>query len=318
MTIERKYERDIDVLLAEEFDVNPAFAQRFLRLTRFAGEQAQVAEVFVSKSDNLGESDLVVIYITKAERRFALFIEDKVDAPLQPTQAERYRSRADRDQARGLFSEYEVLLCAPAYYIENRVDLHGFDRRLAFEQIAEVIRTPGDARAEYRARFLETAATRRINTWAPEADDATTLFWGRVYDIAKRDFPELEMKPPSPTKAQTWITFRPRDFPTMPKWVRVDVKGDRGFADLTFSGTTAYLFQPAVQGLLDPDMVVHQAGASAVIRIETQTIRPSDDGGEGLPAARAALGAASRLVSLFRRSRAELERAAEAATPWSG
>ncbi len=29
MTLERKYERDIDVLLAEEFDVSPAFAQRF-------------------------------------------------------------------------------------------------------------------------------------------------------------------------------------------------------------------------------------------------------------------------------------------------
>ena len=36
MPIERKYERDIDLLLAEEFSVSPAFSSWFVSLTTFA------------------------------------------------------------------------------------------------------------------------------------------------------------------------------------------------------------------------------------------------------------------------------------------
>jgi hypothetical protein len=97
MVVERKYERDVDLLLAEEFAVNPTFAERFKAETKFNGRTATVADFWVSKSNNLGESDLIVIYQTEDGQRFALLIEDKVDAPLQPDQAARYRQRADRD-----------------------------------------------------------------------------------------------------------------------------------------------------------------------------------------------------------------------------
>jgi hypothetical protein len=78
--VERMYERDVDLLLAEELDVNPAFANHIKSLTKFASEPATVAEFWVSKSNNLGESDLVVVYERSDGSRFALLIEDKVDA----------------------------------------------------------------------------------------------------------------------------------------------------------------------------------------------------------------------------------------------
>jgi hypothetical protein len=81
VAVERKYERDVDVLLAEEFSVNTAFAEWFRSQTKFETSVAQVADVYVSKSDNLGESDLIVIYETEGGSRFALLIEDKVDPP---------------------------------------------------------------------------------------------------------------------------------------------------------------------------------------------------------------------------------------------
>src|SRR6266404_8437569 len=95
MGVERRYERDVDLLLAEEFKVNPLFAEKFKALTKFSGRTATVADFWVSKSNNLGESDLIVIYQSEDAERFALLIEDKVDAPLQPDQAARYRLRAD-------------------------------------------------------------------------------------------------------------------------------------------------------------------------------------------------------------------------------
>ncbi len=106
MTVERKYERDVDLLLAEEFAVNPTFADRFKALTKFDGRNATVADFWVSKSNNLGESDLIVIYQRQDGHRFALLIEDKVDAPLQPDQAARYHQVGDaRASYRSAFLE---------------------------------------------------------------------------------------------------------------------------------------------------------------------------------------------------------------------
>lgn len=87
MAAYRKYERDIDILLAEEFTVSPAFAAWFLAHTRFSDANAQVLDVYVSRSDSTGESDLVVVFEEiGGDSRFALLIEDKIDAPLQPEQ----------------------------------------------------------------------------------------------------------------------------------------------------------------------------------------------------------------------------------------
>ena len=215
MPVERKYERDVDLLLAEEFAVNPEFAQAFLALTGFADETAAVADLWVSKSDNLGESDLIVVYQGADGRRFALLIEDKVDANLQPDQAARYRMRAERDRSRGAYATFELILCAPDYYISNRTDLGGFDRCVSLEKIAGLIRD-GGARAEYRAKFLDTAGSRRVNAWTREDDAATNEFWDAAYRLATEEFQILEMKPLKVTKNSRWITFRPRDLPTMP------------------------------------------------------------------------------------------------------
>jgi hypothetical protein len=91
VAIERKYERDVDILLAEEFSVNAAFADWFRSQTKYKTSIARVVDVFVSKRDNLGESDLIVIYEIEGGNRVALLVEDKVRAPLQPGQAKRYR-----------------------------------------------------------------------------------------------------------------------------------------------------------------------------------------------------------------------------------
>jgi hypothetical protein len=84
MAVERKYERDIDILLAEEFAVSPAFASWFLSQSKFSDKAGTVVNVFVSKADNLGESDLVVTYKLDDGTHVGLLIEDKIDAPLQP------------------------------------------------------------------------------------------------------------------------------------------------------------------------------------------------------------------------------------------
>jgi hypothetical protein len=315
MTVERKYERDVDLLLAEEFAVNPIFAQQFKNFTKFANRAGNVVNFWVSKSNNKGESDLIVVYQDQDGEHFALLIEDKIDAPLQPDQAERYRLRAERDRTDGFYSDYQVLLCAPRQYIKSRrSQLEGFDPLISLEQVAEIIRTSNNARAEYRASFLESAAKRTSSSWVREDDLATNNFWDAAYELAAHDFPQLEMRPQKLTKESVWFTLNPHDFPRRSKRVVIEFKGHLGQIDLTFGETAAYRFQPLVAHLLDPDMTVHQTGQSAAIRLVTPVISIADGILVGLPKVRAAFEASSRLIALYRLARVELDQRAAKAT----
>lgn len=317
MAVERKYERDIDLLLAEELIVNPAFSAWLKGQTRFADVPAIIADVFVSRSDNLGESDLIVIYTRENGLNLAVLIEDKVDAPLQPDQALRYRLRAEREISSGRYSDFTVILCAPSFYLANSLKAADFDTAVSFEDIAAFFLVDADtARSRYRASFLLDAGTRRANNWERQVDDITEAFWSAAYEVAIKEFPILEMKPPKVTKDSTWINFRPSDMPTMPHRIYVSVKGDRGYMDLTFSDARVDLFHGKISYLLDPDMSVHKTGKSSAIRLQTDGFMPREGLESAIPKARAAFAACARLIRFYRAHRAELDAATRsAATP---
>jgi hypothetical protein len=196
MAVDRKYERDIDLLLAEEIAVSSTFAGWLKGHSAFANIDAAVVDVFVSRSDATGESDLVVVYEEgDGARRFALLIEDKIDAPLQPQQESRYRLRAQREIDRGDYQEYEVVLCAPAAYVETHPEATAFDRQISYEAIAAFLKESDlSPRGQYRANFIATAAMRNANTWTRVNDETTNAFWEAAYHIATAEFPILELK----------------------------------------------------------------------------------------------------------------------------
>lgn len=313
MPVERKYERDIDLLLAEEFAVNAEFADWFRGQTRFRSKAAVVVDVFVSRTDVLGESDLVVLY-EGDNGRFALLIEDKVDAPLQPQQALRYSQRGDREVEAGLFAEYVTILCAPRHYIDHRTDLIGFDHVLSLEDVAAQIKRDGGARAIYRASFLESSGNKRVNAWTRQADQITDDFWDAAYQLALAEFPRLEMRPLKVTKGSTWINFRPDDMPTMPQRIYISLKGDRGQIDLTFSNTLTPEFHERVFPLLEPDMSIQKTSASTAVRLTAPGFQTDEPLETGLPKVRAQFQAADRLIQFYRKNRIDLNGAAAAAT----
>jgi hypothetical protein len=316
VTVERKYERDIDMLLAEEFIVNSTFANWFAAKTKFQGSMLSVANVFVSKSNNMGESDLIVI-LERGERddKVAILIEDKIDAPLQPTQAERYRLRADQAIQSGEWTDYEVVLCAPQSYFVSRAEVSSFDRLIAFEDIAAFLAKDESPRARYRSDFLATAATRRKNSWIREQDDATDAFWNAAYEVATRDFPILELKRPKMTKGSNNFVLRPHWIPTQPKNNYIWIKGNLGFVDLTFGNTVAYQFAEQIAQLLPSGMTVHQTRASAAVRMEALPFAVSEGIEIGLPKVRRAFEACEKLARFYRANQSVIADAANRSTP---
>jgi hypothetical protein len=314
MTVERKYERDIDLLLAEEFSVSAIFATWFLEQTKsFKGIDAKVLDVYVSRSDSTGESDLVVVFERLGGgNRFALHIEDKIDALLQPEQEARYRLRGEAEVLRGDYSEFEVVLCSPASYPEVHAEAASFDSFVTYEAISTYLKSqhPEDPRVLYKANFMTTAAMKNANTWTRQDDARTNAFWKAAYEIATAEFPDLEMKPLTVTKDSTWINFRPLDMPTRPRRIYISFKGDRGFMDLTFTACFARLFLPKIRSILAGDMTVHQTGKSTAIRIQVEAVEIRDLDDAVLAQIRNAFAACVRLVQFYRKNRQILDEVA--------
>lgn len=316
MAVERKYERDVDILLAEEFSVSPAFASWFLNRTRFRDLSATVVDVFVSRSDNNGESDLIVVFQAEDESRVALLIEDKIDAPLQHEQEKRYRLRAETEVARGTFNDFEIVLCSPKAYVAAQPKAGSFDRFISYEDISDFFRASDSSpRSLYRANFIETAASKSTNTWVRISDEDTNAFWDAAYKIASRDFTILEMKPLQLTKGSTWITFRPKWMPTSPRHIYLSFKGDRGFMDLTISGTLAYRLAEHISAILQPDMTIHQTNKSTAIRLCVEGFKVEESWKVCEDRVRVAFAASERLIRFFQSNRAVLETAAANSLP---
>lgn len=315
MAVERKYERDIDVFLAEEFSVSSEFSRWFLgKIPKFIGADASVRDVFVSRSDASGESDLVVVFERRAAGPIALLIEDKIDASFQPAQYERYVKRAQNGVSRGEFEDFEVVLCAPLAY-RNAQERCLFEVFVSYEDIAAAIENfDTTLRGRYRASFILNAATKSVNTWERVDDEPTNEFWEAAYQLASKEFPILEMKKPKYTKNNSWISLRPHDFPTQPRRISLDLKAAHGYVDLVFTNTIAHKFEAEIRRILK-GMTVHQTGRSTAIRLTAPPFAISDGLDAGLPKIRLAFGCAAELAAFYRHNRSVLDNAADAATP---
>ncbi|HEV7411616.1 MAG TPA: hypothetical protein VGO01_24295 [Bradyrhizobium sp.] len=302
----RIYERDVDIVLAEEFYANPNFAAWVLNYTRsFADASAEVAEVHVSLSDNSGESDLTVIYQRADGSRFALLIEDKIDAGFQPDQLGRYRKRGNAGVAEARWKSFEVLLFAPGAYIQRTVVAEQFDAAISYEDIANCIRDllPGP-RGKYRAEFLTDAAPRGASAYVKIKDEMTDDFWLAAFNLACREFPKLEAKRPDYARNTNWIIFRPQGFPAR---ISIDLKGGRGYADLTFQGIIWDVLESTARSLIAPDMLIRPTGKSSAIALKIEPFAVADGLDVIETKIRSGFEACERLVLLYRQHRSVLE-----------
>ncbi len=103
--IEAVSERDIDLLLLEEFNVSADFPRWFYQL---CNPQAKNSTFCVGAwhsvtEPDLGESDLIAMYSDS----HAILIENKIDAVAQPNQAKRYHLRGERGIEKDLWQSLQ-------------------------------------------------------------------------------------------------------------------------------------------------------------------------------------------------------------------
>lgn len=299
-------ERDIDLLLLEEFIASAEFARWFLiRIRDETHANYSVAGAQRSVTESIGESDVLIVLTSGTDTKY-LLIENKIAAGFQSRQAERYRARGREYQDKGLCSTYSTVLVAPLSYLGDTPDHRGFDTVLSYEDLLSWFAESSNAlgpRARYKRALLDSAISKAKYGYQPVEDAPVTDFWRSYWRLATEVAPELEMQEPisKPSRAG-FIYFRPS---TLPRGVAVVHKLRHGLLDLQFAGLGRQLskIRREFGDRLLPGMTIAQANKSGVIRQKVPTFNTGQDFLHQAENARMCLEQARNLMHWYLRMR---------------
>jgi hypothetical protein len=249
-------ERDMDLLIMEEFICSPQFAKIFLDAVGIQASYS-IEEVIHSMRDaDLGESDIVFI-LKIGNKRHAIHIEDKVDALAMPNQRGRYSQRAEKDISAGLYDEYSVLIVAPKKYLSDNQEAHKYEHQVQYEQLREHFASCDDLRSQYKLALIDRAIYDQKTGYQYEANPGVVSFCAAMDAYQKDRYPLL------PTGTQAWW----RGYKTLISTATIIYKASKGFCDLQFSNCSRDDLLSKVRNYLSERMTVEKAGKSASVRI---------------------------------------------------
>lgn len=223
-------EKDADFAIIRSFCDEPKVRELFFKQINRSGK---LFKVYHSKSQqesdgHMGESDIIFI-LNDGNKKFAIFIEDKIAANPQPNQSGRYKDRANLlGDEEGFGREYFVFLCAPKQYIESEKSA-GYDHFVSYENIVNVL--PNDS---FDGEILNFALKEKSKGYVLIKNDKVTSFWMNLANkYVPENYPDLKMPKvtgPKPSKS-VWPTFK-----SGIKNVSIIWKSDQNCVDLEFSG----------------------------------------------------------------------------------
>ncbi len=293
-------ERDVDILLVEELNVSHEFLEWWITAV---GEPnpppfSLIGAFHSASHPTLGESDILLIYRDQSDARHAILIEDKIDAPAQPEQGDRYRQRGKAGVADGEWRTFRTCICAPRRYLDSSADVANYDSQISYEDIRDWLRGPTrDGRCLYRAQIIDSAIEVNKRGYAKKVDDRVTAFTRAYWECVRREFPELEMRDPGPRAAGSgWIELHPS---RLPRGRAIFHKLPEGFVDLSITAAADRVAQfTSVFHHLGKDLEVVATGKSASVRLPVPPLDRFRSFDDQIDAARAGMRAAYRLLFL--------------------
>lgn len=254
LVLKAAFERDVDIVLVRAFYENNDVARLFLQ------KNDEILEIRHSAMELHGESDLQII-VSSEHKRHAVLIEDKVDAPAQPDQYERYCERGDRGVAEHRWESYSVYIAAPQRYLESDREAKKYPNKVAYEDIRDALNNDPVSRA-----IIDTALKKSEGLLPKVVDEAVTAFWDAYYDYYEMNAPHLQLHVNRGKKGPnaTWP-----DFKTCLSGAKILHKSEQGCVDLQFRGAANQLeaFRETLSKVLATDMMICKAGNAAVVRI---------------------------------------------------
>lgn len=192
LPIEAIQERDIDLILLEELNVDNTFSEwlvkemNFPKLIKNNGAWKSICDF------GLGETDILFSYNSKNKTIYIL-IENKLDASFQDKQYERYIKRAENYINNGSCDLVFVILIAPKMYCKNQNEFENF---LTYEQIVKRFEFIGSKRSLFKGKLFEIASEKLRRGYKPVNSLPVQKFWHSYWKFKEDNFPNLRMKKP--------------------------------------------------------------------------------------------------------------------------
>jgi hypothetical protein len=264
-------ERELDLLLLLELYASDTF-RRFVVQRVTHSDETKFLGAWRSVVTHLGETDLLLLCEVANQGRVAIMIEDKIDAPFQPTQADRYQARGKEGIEDRLWDRYYTCLCGPKKYspLEESKAWHSL---LTLEDIlAHVIERPGaDPRSIFLARALDQALA-KFELGGFVVDPAASAFWQEYQRLCLAEYKDLSMSPLRPVQSRNepWPRFA---IGMLPRDVKLEHKAWRGCVDMTFQRRSVDEVRTKLASLLRPGLVVERAAPSSALRLRVGLLR---------------------------------------------
>lgn len=264
LKIEKVYERDVDLLLAQSFINDESFTEIFLDMIGLNGYQ--VIQVEHSLSNEEGESDLTVI-LSNDFNKIAFLVEDKIDAIAMPNQYNRYVKRGNKGIEFKMYDKFFVFIIAPADYLSTNKEAQKYPFSVSYERLANYFSNKN----EYGYQLLLCALERKKKGYSVIEDREITEFWQQYYRYIEENYPKLRMyKVDGPRGSNAiWPAF------LVPvKGIKIQHKSNKGVLDLEFSkiGNKYHEFAHIVNPVIDEDMRIERTGKSLSIRLEIPVV----------------------------------------------
>jgi len=271
-------ERDVDLLIMEELSVSDEFREWFS--SRVFGEPIFQSEIgaWHSVSDgNLGESDLVYLFQAIEDGpRTAILIENKIDAPPQPKQGDRYRLRGDNGLKQGFWDGFKTCVIAPSEYLSSSKHSEIYDAEISYEELLAYFqsRSPRDKRFSYKARILLVGIVKHKEGYQPKYSEEMTKFVEDYHTYVTDKYPRLGIQEAKPRPAgSTWVMFYPK---SLPKGVNLVHQLTAGVVKVFFYGQAEAFesLKAKYEPILPSNAAIALAGKSVAISIEVPKIAP--------------------------------------------
>jgi hypothetical protein len=268
-------ERDVDLLLLEEFQISEKFCDWFTsRVFEYPVFSKRVGAWHSVIDSQHGESDLVLIFEVLDGSHHAILIENKIDAPAQREQGLRYRVRGEKGIEDDYWVEFKTCLIAPQKYLLSNSEI--YDRQISYEEIMSYFIgcTDGQDRAIYRSKFILESIQKNRRGYQPVLSPEMTQFASDYIDYVNLHFPELnpeKSKPRAP--GNTWVRFYPF---LNNKEVQIIHQIYGNFVKLVlFSKAESFdLAKEKYAKYIDDELAINKAGKSITLSYSVPDINP--------------------------------------------
>lgn len=267
--VESVRERDIDLLILEEFYSQTGFEKLFLN--KINRDNLKFISAYRSMTiAGLGETDLQVEFSYENNQPFYLLIENKIGADFQEAQYERYLKRAEilsKDNSK-------VILVAPKEYIKNKSE---FEFDISYEELINFFEEKKNFRSEYKKEILRLAIEQERRGYQVVKDEQITDFWKDYYEYIKVNIPELEMPNPKSKPTSSSFVYFKSDW--IPKDMKLIHKMEKGNLDLELTGQ-ADKYEEIVEKYkdkLEDGIEIVITGKSVVFRVQVPDLNLRED-----------------------------------------